>query len=158
MLTIFSPSASFSIKQTCWKGCYDTANFFYETPTTVAWFIISGIALRTLFPFMGPPFFGISLAILATRLVLKGVKAYNLDLLLYVKDKAEIFEKFPILQIIGFIFSLAISGLISYWLGFIVAGAVGVISGIFIQTHIVEQQLTLTQSQNEIPEHKKKLM
>lgn len=124
-----------------WKGLKITWNFFIDTQATVAVLTITGIALRIFsFTSFSVPFFAMSGAILATRLVVKLINHYNVSALRRIKIQASnIIEKYPNLQIITFLFAIALS-LISIYAAIVVAITVGILSGILIEVNIANRK------------------
>lgn len=133
-------------KSICWRGIKFTMFFAYDTPSSIAILVITGIALRNFIPFLSVPCFGISISILATRVVLKVLSRYNITALQKIKSQASEFtNKYPNIELITFLFSAAISS-ISFIAGYITAGAAGVLSGILLDVRIAEKRQQMTAS------------
>lgn len=127
-------------KQILWKGLIITLNCGYEAVTTVGVFVVSGLALRIFFPFMGAPFLGISVSLLVTRVVVKILNVYNNELLKTIKTQAILLsKKYSKLELITFVFAIGISAF-SPALGFALAAVTGVYGGILIEVRLAEKR------------------
>lgn len=131
----FQKTSRMATRSLAAAGC-----FTYEMTASVGTFLIAGIGIRIFFPFLSAPFFGISATLITTRVVVKLLNVYNVDLLKNIKHKASnISHKYPNLQVITLVFAIVIS-FISPVLGFALAGAVGVYGGVVVEINLAEKK------------------
>ena len=114
-----------------------------EIPYEGVLFLVAACAARIFFPLLSAPLFGIGLSVTFARLAIKLLSCYDKKLLIdLTKEACKLHRKYPKLQLICFLFSLAIA-FISKTLGFL-AGAITGSSGALIldvENHILMQQL-----------------
>ncbi len=112
----------------CWRGVVVAMRVACEIIIKVALFVILGSAALFLYPPIAPPFFAIAISFAAVRLVVKGIDCYNASLLDNAKKKVWGFiSKHPKLQIIIFLFAVAISPLVGF-LGIGIAASLGILN------------------------------
>jgi hypothetical protein len=110
-----------------WQGFKFTVYTLYETPAEAAAFAVAAIVMRIFFSSLAPPFMGICVSLIGTRLIVKALDHYCQAPLIEIKRQVCLLNKnFPRLQLVGFISALVIS-LLSQTLGF----AMGLVVGAF---------------------------
>lgn len=115
-----------------WKGFSITVRILYETPAEAAGFAIMGLVMQALKPSLVAPFIGICSSLVLSRLVVKVLDQYNIQSLVKIKKEiCKLNNNYPKLQMIAFIFALAIS-LLTPVLGFLVGSAVGTVGAIVL--------------------------
>lgn len=137
------PESQGKARQTVWRGFVVIANFFYQTPCSVAILTIIGLAMRLLYPSISLPMLLLSGSILVSRLVLKCLNSYNFTSL-KVKEMTlksnDFATRYPNIQLLAFVISVAISPFFPLASG-IMAVIDGGFCGILIEVNIAERQL-----------------
>lgn len=92
------------------KSCF--ARCLSEFPFEAAAYAIAAMAVRVFSRALSLPLAGISIGLLGGKLVLKAMDRYNQKTLVHVTKEAHQFNKnHPYVQLIGFVFALAMSTL-----------------------------------------------
>jgi len=113
-----------------WNCAASSLSFLYESSAEAAVFLTASLAMRIFVPPLAAPLLGISLSVIATRLVLKICDRYNSTVVIHLTKEACKFNKrHPQFQRIAFVFSLAISFLSRTcgFIGGIILGSFGAI-------------------------------
>lgn len=103
----------------------------------VAGYVLLGVMAGAFSPSLSLPFYALAATTLATKLVLLAAKAidpYHVRRLSWLKQSAnDLIQSYPKLQLISFLFSLAIS-FISQNAAAAVAGILGILNGIILES------------------------
>lgn len=134
-----------------WRGFKVVLIFMWETTLRVSLFVILGIAAHFFCPALTPPLLAMAIAAFTTRTIVKILDAYNFNLLINLQENvANFFKRYSKLQLIAFIFSLAISFLIPL-VGVISGSALGVANGIIMGIELSKQAQKRQQNSGNYP-------
>ncbi len=140
-----------NIPSKIWNGFKVAMTFVYETPLNVVVFAIIGIALHFFLPKLALPFFAISASMMLTRLAVKIADRYHFHYLKSIQTAAcQLCSKYPKLQLIGFIFAVAISP-IAPPVGIVCGVAFGILGGIMIEIENYKKQQHINQVKMDNP-------
>ena len=155
---LFSSSSMFSVKKessflsTLKKGIIRVAEEIAE----VASFVFIGLAAMAFFPLLAPPFFAFSVMTICSRLVLLAAKSldrYHVKWLSKLnKAASSLIERYPNLQLILFIFILAM-GCLSQDVGIVAAGLLGILNGVLIEVNRCQQTQQIKREELSSPCH-----
>lgn len=122
-----------------WRGFKVAILFIGDTTLRVAIFVAVGVAAHFFYPLLAPPFFAIAMTTFASRTVVRIIDACNFKILLKFKETVSNFaQRFAKLQLISFIFSVAICFLLQI-AGIVIAGALGIVNGFIMGSDTSKQ-------------------
>ncbi|MCB1111829.1 MAG: hypothetical protein H7A37_10230 [Chlamydiales bacterium] len=124
-------------------------NQVYYLPVHALAFLVAATVFQIFTPILAPAFWGIGIAIITTKLVVKIAAKYNIEAIDTCERKVlELTGQYPYIQIIGFISAIAL-GCLFWGAGLFFGAVVGVVSGIVIEREMNKKMLELDRERSK---------
>ena len=127
------------------------SDFIWETPLQLGTIVVANIAIRIFRPAYSLPVFTTSIAIIATRVVIKGIEYYNFESIAKLKKELNLkYRWLIVLQIVTIIFTIVVMK-ISKNLSALIAIAQGIVSGMLVEIDVsVKRQKDIQQHDSPV--------